>query len=253
MTYSPELIDLAINTARESLQHLKNINNRDYSLIQSEDLHELKSKIDIELNILIEKKLKKTNIPILSEEEYGAADVDTITKPKLWWIVDPLDGTINFVRNLGPCGISIALYSGMTPLFGVVVEYPSGDIYWGGRGVGSFVNGSKIIVSDKNDPSISVACTGKPSRLILNETITHILINLFNSFAKIRMLGSASISLIKLARGDIEFYSENEIMIWDVAAGIAIVEGAGGVVSAMPGNHPYALNVTATNGKVAIN
>jgi myo-inositol-1(or 4)-monophosphatase len=141
----------------------------------------------------------------------------------------------------------------MTPLFGVIAEYPSGDIYWGGRGVGSFVNGSKIIVSDKNDASSSVACTGKPSRLILNENILPLFLNLFNSFGKIRMLGSASISLIKLARGDIDFYLENEIMIWDVAAGIAIVEGAGGVVSAEPGNHPYALNVTATNGKVTIN
>jgi myo-inositol-1(or 4)-monophosphatase len=252
MAYSPELIDLAINTARESLQHLKNINNRDYTLLQSEDLYELKSKIDIELNILIKKKLEKVNIPILSEEEYEKAEEDIITKSKLWWIVDPLDGTINFVRNLGSCGISIALYSDTTPMFGVIAEYPSGDIYWGGRDIGSFVNGSKINVSEKNDPNGSVACTGKPSRLILNKNIFLLFFNLFNSFGKVRMLGSASISLIKLARGDAEFYSEREIMIWDVAAGIAIVEGAGGVVSVESGNHKYALNVTATNGKIAI-
>ena len=253
MAYSQELLELAINVAQEALQHLKNINSRDYTLIQTEDLHELKSRIDIELNILIEKKLKNTNIPILSEEEYGQVKADEIIKSKLWWIVDPLDGTINFVRNLGPCGVSIALYSNMTPLFGVIAEHPSGDIYWGGRGVGSFVNKLRITVSEKSDPSSSVACTGKPSRMVLNENVFPFFLNLLNSFGKIRMLGSASISLIKLAKGDVELYSEKEIMIWDVAAGIAIVEGAGGVVSIEQGNHPYSLNVVATNGKVVSN
>ena len=66
------------------------------------------------------------------------------------------------------------------------------------------------------------------------------------------MLGSALISMYYLAKGSIDIYFENEIMIWDVAAGIAIIEGAGGKVKITKGNYLYSHNVTATNNKVKI-
>lgn len=251
MLHKEELLDIAINAARESLDYLQNKRSIEFCLVSSEINNELKSEIDFQLDALIKKCLIQTNIFILSEESAGDKSIDDM--PDLKWVIDPLDGTVNYVRNIGPCGISLALCFGAKPLFGVIAEFPHGNIYWGGEGIGSFENGRSIHVSSIGLSEEGVACTGKPSRLRIDDAQMISFEKIFSKFSKVRMLGSASISLVKLARGDLELYSENEIMLWDVAAGIAITEGAGGIVKVERGIHPCSLNVLATNGRVSLN
>ena len=95
-------------------------------------------------------------------------------------------------------------------------------------------------------------CTGFPARFdFANESSPQDFWDRVKAFSKIRMSGSAAASLLYVARGSAEMYVELEIMLWDVAAGIAIIEGAGGEVIYTPGKITYALDVCASNGYIS--
>lgn len=209
---------------------------------------EVKALADSMMDDFIIERLVATGIPILSEESgelQGTAETD------LKFVVDPLDGTVNFVRGLGECAVSIALYRNDSPVFGVLATHPARKLAWGGRGLGAYLNDTPIEVSAVTESSKGVLCTGFPSRFNFeNGASFSAYIKQFSCFSKIRMLGAASLSLLKVAEGAAEAYMENDIMLWDVAAGLAIVEGAGGIFSVSPGSATNSLNVCALNGKI---
>jgi len=112
------------------------------------------------------------------------------------------------------------------------------------------LNGIKIHVSTIENPKKGVLCTGFPSCFKFEEDSFTLQMELMAEFGKVRMLGAASQSLLKVAKGSVESYSEQGIMLWDVAAGIAIVEGAGGRVkiTRSDDNDDDSLNVIVDNG-----
>jgi myo-inositol-1(or 4)-monophosphatase len=209
---------------------------------------EMKADFDKTLEREILNRLIPVGLPILSEESGEIAGSD---KSGLRFIVDPIDGTVNFIRKLGPASISIALYQNNKPILGALGIYPSGDLAWGGKKFGTYLNDKPIHVSTISDKTESVLCTGIPSRLSLDssESVSEF-ISRMTPFGKVRMLGSASISLLQVAKGSAELYAEQDIMLWDVAAGLALVEGAGGCISVAPGIHKESLNVVASNGVI---
>ncbi len=220
-----------------------------YSYLQ-ENEREMKSKVDNIMNQVILNRLKKNGISILSEES-GVSERNTDSTYR--FIVDPLDGTVTFVRGVGPSAISIALYNGDTPIFGVIGNTSSQDIIWGGKKIGSFLGSKKINVSDIEILNESIICTGFPSRFdTSNKKKLFDYYNFMSTFGKVRMIGAASISLMYVAKGSAEYYLENNIMLWDVAAGLAIVEGAGGTVFYKKGDFKNSLNVHASNGKITL-
>ena len=208
----------------------------------------VKKEIKTNVDTLIEKKimslLSKTNIPILSEE---INDINYLKNNDLLWVLDPLDGTYNYLRKINSCAISIALLKNNKPILGVIGEYPSKKIIWGGKKIGSFENNKKIKVSSFKSFDKSVLCTGFPVRYKFTKNKITKLFKKFNRYGKIRMLGSATISLTKLAKGSVDAYEEENIMIWDVAAGLAIVEGAGGKYSITKGKFTNSVLVKANN------
>jgi myo-inositol-1(or 4)-monophosphatase len=208
---------------------------------------EMKTASDRILEEVIVASLSTTGMDILSEESglISGGSVDSLR-----WIVDPLDGTVNFMRGLAPCSVSLALCQGDVPVLGVVGEYPSGKIAWGGEGQDSFLSDIPIRVSGVIDKQQGVICTGFPSRFEFDEEGVKWIASTFAPYAKVRMLGSASLSLLHVARGGAEVYSERDIMIWDVAAGLAILQGAGGYFSMTKGEHAQAYNVFASNGLI---
>jgi myo-inositol-1(or 4)-monophosphatase len=206
---------------------------------------EVKAVADSLLEQKILNGLSTTKIPILSEE---VGFVGVPRDDRLQWIVDPIDGTMNLVRGIYSCSVSIALCNGDSPIFGVVGELSSGKIYYGGKGWGAFVDDQQIRVSDIGDLSRAILCTGVPSRFIFSDNNVDKLIRNISLFGKIRMLGAASLSLLQVAKGSAEAYCEQEIMLWDVAAGVALVEGAGGVVDKTAGSEEYSLDIFASNG-----
>ena len=210
---------------------------------------EIKALSDVILERRILETLLPLGLPVLSEEA-GALAGDS--SDGLRFIVDPLDGTFNFVRRLGPSAISIALWRRHAPLFGAIYHLDEGRLYWGGPGLGAHVGGDTLAVSPISEPGRGAVCTGLPARLDVNDDVRQRQWWSFvKEFGKVRMLGSAAVSLLQVARGSADAYFEQNIMIWDVAAGLALVEGAGGQTWRRPGSVPNAFDVYASNGRLA--
>ena len=235
-----EIIKLLNNNQEEKLYHYK------------PDLpREMKSDADHFMDKELIKQLSPLGISILSEE---GGEINSKSKSSFRFIIDPLDGTVNYVRGLSQSSISIALYDDKKPVFGVLAIHPSEEIVWGGKNFGSFLGEEPINVSDIGEISNAILCTGFPSHFDVSDQKALLkYFDLIGNFGKIRMLGSASISLFNVARGTADCYYEQEIMIWDVAAGIAILEGAGGEVSVSSGKFDNSLNVVASNGTIKCN
>lgn len=206
---------------------------------------EVKSLADEVLDQAILSVLSKTGFGILSEE---SGYIPGSQPGGHRFIVDPLDGTFNFLKNLGPCAVSIAFWDANKPVFGVVFDIAKKSLFWGGAELGAWRDGDEIRVSDTCKVSEASICTGFPVRFDLSAgNALKAFQERVSEFSKVRMLGSAASSLACVADGRADAYFEEDIMLWDVAAGIAIVEGAGGRVHwesklGRPGLHVYADN-----------
>jgi myo-inositol-1(or 4)-monophosphatase len=241
---------LAKSVARAALQVLTELRPENISFGYDEKFHkEMKTGADRALEDIILAQLQVSGLDILSEESgYQKFDRDA---SELHWVVDPLDGTVNFMRGLGPCSVSLALCRGDVPIFGVIGEFPSCDIAWGGVGMGAFFTDIPIHVSTIKERKRSVICTGFPSRFNFDAEGLSWISSTLAPYEKVRMLGSASLSLLSIARGAAEVYIEREIMLWDVAAGLAIVKGAGGDYSMTKGGNLHSWNVFASNNLIS--
>ncbi|MCB1144843.1 MAG: inositol monophosphatase family protein [Leptospiraceae bacterium] len=249
MSEYQNLIDLVIHTVRDCADYLRAIQEEhlnDYSY--STNLkNEVKSRLDFLLDDRILTNLKQTGFSILSEE---SGMLKGSNHREEYFIVDPLDGTLNFIRNSGPSAISIAFWNSKEPIFGVIYNLRESILYWGGKNYGSFQE-EKQINTSKISMEKGTLFTGFPVRVNKNdEGFQKEFWEIINKFSKIRMIGSASLSLLNIARGSGECYYEKSIMLWDVAAGLAILKGAGGEFQ-MIGSNPdqlFSYDIFATNG-----
>jgi len=241
----PALLELAKSTATQAGERLTEGGLATYSF--SEELpREVKSLADTVLEEIILGALSRTGLEILSEER---GLVPGTKAGGYRFIVDPLDGTFNFVRNLGPCAVSIALWEANRPVFGVIYDIMKRSLFFGGMNMGAWRDGLKIQVSQTSNVSQAAICTGFPVRFeITGEETWKRFRDRISPFAKVRMFGSASMSLVCVADGCADAYFEDNIMLWDVAAGIALVEGAGGKVLWRGRGGSFALDVHADNG-----
>ncbi|ECZ1525295.1 inositol monophosphatase, partial [Campylobacter coli] len=165
--------------------------------------------------------------PILSEESYKISNEE---KKGIYWVVDPLDGSLNFSQDIPLCCISIALYENNKPILGVIYDFYRDEIFSGIVGVGAWLNDKKIIPSDNiKDKSQAILATGFSSYMNYDKDGLMEFISNIQEFKKIRLLGSAALSLAYVACGRIDAYYEKDIAIWDVAAGIAILESLGNI------------------------
>ena len=247
-----KLLELSKDAAQSALSKLVELgenNVKSYSF-SSEIPREIKATADVIIEDLILSCLLPTGIDIFSEE---CGLLKGNKNSTLKFIIDPIDGSVNFVRGILNCSISIALFDGDEAIFGVLASYPDGSITWGGKGVGVFCNNAKLVVSNIDNPEKGVLCTGFPSRFNFDTESILLQIDIMSQFGKTRMLGSASQSLLQVASGGVECYAERNIMLWDVAAGIAIVEGAGGRVRRIPRTSGGELDIIADNGRLNLN
>jgi myo-inositol-1(or 4)-monophosphatase len=247
-----ELLALAQSVAASAGRALLAGAHRDQrAYVHAADLpREIKAVADTVMEEHILAALAPTGLAILSEEA-GLMPGRGSASPR-WFIVDPLDGTFNFVKGLGPCAVSIALWDAHQPVFGVIYSLADAQLAWGGPGLGAHSHGEPIAVSATVTAANASICTGFPVRFDFDSDAAMVEFReLVRPFAKVRMLGSAAISLLHVARGSADVYAERDIMLWDVAAGLAIVQGAGGSIRFDPGPVEYSLNVRATNGRIS--
>lgn len=220
-----------------------------YSQIEIKGLNDLVSYVDKTSEKLLVERLAT----ILPEAGF-IVEENTKSEIKDYnWIVDPLDGTTNFIHGIPCFAISIALEHKGEILIGVVYEVAQNECFWAYKNGGAFLNGRKISVSDRKTISDSLIATGFPiynfSRLdnFIN-TLTYLMKNTHG----IRRIGAAAADLCYLACGRVDAFFEYNLNSWDVAAGALIVKEAGGTVSDFKSqqNWLFGKEIVATNGQL---
>ena len=245
MTEYENLLVIAKLAVQEAIKLLAEMSDSCVEFDFCDDVpREMKAEADRVVEGMILNILRQTDVNILSEE---SGEENQTGDSQLRWVVDPIDGTVNFVRLIGPSSVSIGLWKGEKPIFGVVGEYPSGTTYWGGDGFGAFADKDGIRVSNVKDSSKAVLCSGFPSRFDFSSKSVDKCFQIYSEFGKVRMLGAASLSILQVARGSADAYIERDIMIWDVAAALAILQGAGGAFSISPGRFEHSHDIFASN------
>ncbi len=153
------------------------------------------------------------------------------------WVIDPLDGTTNFLHRVRPYGISIGLMENGEPVAGVVHEVGGAETFSAWKDGGAWLNGKRIHVSDTRELSGSLVATGFPYNLFDRlDPYMDLLTDLVKRTHGIRRLGSASIDLAYVACGRFELFFEYDLKPWDIAAGMLLVREAGGRFSDFSGN-----------------
>lgn len=190
---------------------------------------------------MAEKKLVAELKKILPEAGF-IAEENTINKKgeKYNWVIDPLDGTTNFIHHIPCYAISVGLTENGIPVLGVIYELNLRECYYAWKSGGAFMNGKRISVSENKKLSESLIATGFPYDTSgkLNKHL-----DVINYFLKntrgVRRLGAATVDLAYVACGRFEGFYEYNLNSWDVAAGIIIVREAGGKISDFKGGENF--------------
>ena len=215
-----EYLETAIIAARNAGEFLNKNKNKTKKVLVEKG-RDIKIELDRDCENLIREELKSTNIKVLGEEFGGE-----VSKESLSWVVDPIDGTANYFRGLDQCCVSIALMDGVKSEVGVIYNFNTDEIFYASSGNGSYLNKKKIEVSNISDLSKASLFTGFPASESI-ESQSLFLKNL-RDWKKIRMFGSAALSCAYIASGKGDYYTEKGVYLWDFAAGICLVEEAGG-------------------------
>lgn len=188
---------------------------------------------------------------ILSEE---AGEILIVTGDSEYkWIIDPIDGTVNFANGIPLCCVSIGLEHNGKIILGAVYNPNLNEFFFAEKGSGATLNDKKIKVSDKTEVSKSCLVTGFPyTYLDMPNGPLQVFEKLIRQGIPVRRLGSAAIDLCWVAAGRFDGFYEHKLQAWDSAAGFLIVEEAGGKVTDFKGNYysPYQPHIAATNGKI---
>ena len=217
-----EYLETAIIAARNAGEFLMKNKNKTKKVL-FEKGRDIKIELDKDCENLIREELKSTNIKVLGEEFGGEVSQDHLS-----WVVDPIDGTANYFRGLDQCCVSIALMDGVKSKVGVIYNFNTDEIFYASSGNGSYLNKKKIEVSNISDLRKASLFTGFPASESI-ESQSLFLKNL-RDWKKIRMFGSAALSCAYVASGKGDYYTEKGVYLWDFAAGICLVEEAGGKV-----------------------
>lgn len=216
-------LELAKKAAKAAGTYLK---RREDIRIDDQEGKDLKLSSDKRSESIIFSFLEESGIPILSEE-YGLKG----TKGERYWIVDPLDGTVNYFKGMDDFScVSIALWEDKQPVMGVVYRFQAEEFFYGMQGDGAYLNGERITPSEIRTTSQAVMAGGFPVKRAYDSVSLERFVQKVQKFKKVRMLGAAALMGTFVACGRLDAYFEEGIMLWDIAAAAAIVRAAGGTV-----------------------
>lgn len=185
----------------------------------------------------------------LLSEETGEVVMDSTYK----WIIDPIDGTVNFANGIPICCVSIGLEQDGQMIMGAVYNPIMKELFFAQRGFGATLNNQIIRVSEKTEVLHSCLVTGFPyTYLDAPNGPLQVFDKLIRKGIPVRRLGSAAIDLCWVAAGRFDGFYEHKLNAWDSAAGFLMVEEAGGKVTDFTGSaySPYQPHIIATNGKI---
>ena len=255
------MLSIAIKIAREAGK-LQRDHFGEVQAVNQASHHDIKLQMDVDCERLIERQILQAfpGHSIIGEEE-SHGDPGSEYR----WVVDPLDGTVNYTYGIPHYCVSIALQQrgaatsslssalgGYESVVGVVFDPMRDELFTVEKGKGAFLNGKPIRVSDRAQLGEAILSLGFSKT---EESIERGLRNyqiLVRKARKLRALGSAALDLAYVAAGRIEAYLEFKVSLWDIAAGILLVQEAGGKVDLRPigGEHQRTFETLATNGKL---
>ena len=239
-----------INATNAGASELKRFFNGKFTISNKEGINNLVTQADFASDKAI-REVIKTAFPdhgIVSEESD-----EKITSSEYKWIIDPIDGTVNFANNIPICCVSIGLEFKGEMLMGAVYNPIINEFFFAEKGKGATLNDSKISVSDKTEVLTSCLVTGFPYTYLDEPNgPLEVFSRLIRKGIPVRRLGSAAIDLCWVAAGRFDGFYEHKLHAWDSAAGFLIVEEAGGKVTNLKGEKysPYEFGIVATNGKI---
>lgn len=213
-----KLQKLSIDAAKVVGKFL-NEEKQNKKIIFEEIGRDIKLELDRSAEMKIRRILEESNIPVHGEE-LGTSDEN------LKWVVDPIDGTANYFRGLDQCCISIALMQKNESLIGTIFNFNSNDLFSAAKGYGATLNEAKIMVSNIGSKQNASITTGFPASETIGSSLKFL--EDLHGWKKIRMFGSAALSCAYVASGKCDYYAEKGVYLWDFAAGICLVEEAGG-------------------------
>lgn len=225
------------------------VDKLDKNDIEEKGIHDLVTYVDKQS----EKQLVNELGMILPEAGFIAEEDASLERSdKYNWVIDPLDGTTNFIHGIPLYAISIALLDREEVILGVIYEVNLAECFYAWKGSPAFLNGKEIHVSNTIKLDNSLIATGFP---YYDYSMLDPYLDLFKDLMRttrgIRRLGSAAVDLAYVACGRFELFYEYGLQSWDVAAGTLLVKQAGGMVTDFNGNSNYIFGkqIIASNNK----
>ena len=183
--------------------------------------------------IIIEELMKaKKNYSIISEEDGSKINSDSENV----WIIDPIDGTSNFLHGIPHFAISIALKSNNEIISGLIYDPIKDEMFYAEKNSGAFFNNQRIKVSKKKEIEDCLFATGGKEKVI-SDFIT-------------RKTGSAALDMAYVAAGRYDGYFQNNLNLWDIAAGIIIIKEAGGIVNEINLSNHSNIKIIASSSRI---
>lgn len=228
------MLDKVIEIVREAGSLLL---HRDFKVESKGTISNNVTTADLAVQEYLESRLLSllSNSVFMGEE----GDADTYRDSNQYqWIVDPIDGTANFIHDIGLSVISVGLVKDKKSVLGVVYHPYRDEMFYGEEGKGAFLNGKRISVSDR-DFAHSILCSAAS---LYNKDYAkpcfRIIENIYAECDDFRRLGSAALELVYLACGRVELYFEIRVFPWDFAAAEIIIREAGGYVGTIEYENP---------------
>lgn len=234
--------------AREAGEFLKEERKKfDHSKVEEKSAHNYVSYVDKES----EQRLVAALSALLPEAGFLTEEETILNADKEYtWIIDPLDGTTNYIHDMAPYCVSIALRDREELLLGVVYEICRDECFWAVKGGESYLNGEVIRVSDCKELKNAFVALGFPYRSdVYKPTALQLVDRLYGHSGGCRLLGSAAIELCYVACGRFDARVEAYLGAWDIAAGALILQQAGGKITDFAGGNNWTSGreVIATN------
>ena len=206
-----------------------------------------------------DKRTEKTIIEELQKAhpEYGIITEETgiINKSNIKnrWIIDPIDGTMNFLNGIPQFAISIAYEENNEIICGVIFNPITNEMFCAEKGNGAYLNNTRIRVSNKKKLKDALLVTGGPNGASkIKNKIYSEYINVSNNVSNVRKFGSAALDMAYVACGRFDGYWQRELKYWDIAAGVIILREAGGFIDFFEDDLSYPLkkNILASNSNI---
>jgi myo-inositol-1(or 4)-monophosphatase len=216
--------------------------------VNSTAAHDIKLEIDVQVQELISKLLLQ-EFP--EHALYGEEGIVGDQSSEHQWVVDPLDGTVNYFYGIPHFCVSIALRLRSEIMVGVIYDPIRQEMWTGQKGETPKLNGHPIHVSDRADLTEAVISVGLSKTGVTIEAGLPLLQRMIHRVRKCRLLGSAALDMAYVACGRLDAYIEQGISLWDIAAGWLLIENAGGTVDLRPREDMKdKYSVVASNGVI---